>query len=1060
MDLRDQLQKTLGTTYTLERELGGGGMSRVFVADETRLGRKVVVKVLSPELAAGINSERFEREIRVAASLQQANIVPLLSAGDTDGLPYYTMPFVDGESLRARLRAGGAQPLAQVVSVLRDVARALAYAHERGIVHRDIKPDNVLLSGGAAVVTDFGIAKAISASRTLQDGETLTQLGIAIGTPAYIAPEQAAGDPAVDQRADIYSFGCLAYEMLTGQAPFANRSPQRVLAAHLSEAPRPVVELRPDAPPPLASMVMRCLEKDAAARPQTAHELLASLDAATSSGGSPSPAAPLVRRPRAIWRVLLAYALAFVVVAVVAKAAIVGIGLPAWVLPGAIVVMALGLPVIAFTAYAQHVVHRAATVTPVVTPGGTVVPTTTGTMATMALKAGPHVSWRRATIGGAAAVGAFIAFVGVFMLLRAFGIGPAGSLLAAGRISRRAPVLITDFTVTNTDSSLGMVMSDAVRAALSQSSVISLVPPAAVASTLRLMQREPTSKLDLSLAREVAQRQGVRAIADGNVAGVPGGYILSLRLVTADSGVELASFRESGDGPRGLIDAADKLARELRAKIGESLRNIQATPPLEQVTTASLDALRKYSAASRANSLEANYRRSVALAAQAVAIDTSFAAAWRQMSVAMYNAGMPRSGIDSTIERAYRHSDRLPEPERSNTVGSYFFGGPHADRAKALAAFTSAMAHGDSAIAPVNAGEALRSERRFAQAAALNEASIRSHPTGGVARVNLIQLRLDLGQTDAAARTLESMRVDVPGSHDAPFVEAWVDYSMGELDALGKLLDSLSRTGDADWRTFAARERAALALIHGQVAQAERELGQTATSDPDPRQALLDSVTAASIDAWFFGDDERAVRRIDQALARDPLRGLLVADRPYFEIATAYARATRPDKAQAMIAAYRAEVADTALRRLQEPQLHNALGEIALAQNRPRDAIAEFEKGDLAYDGQPATECAPCVEFNLARAFDAAAMADSAIAAYERFIKTPYFNRIEETDPLGLAGAHKRLGELYEAKGDRQRAVSHFQQFLTLWKSADPALQPRVAEVKRRLERLSDSEKP
>src|SRR5204863_10114350 len=245
-DLREQLQTTLTGTYTLERELGGGGMSRVFVADELRLGRKVVVKVLSPELAAGISAERFEREIKLAASLQQANIVPVLSAGDTNGLPYYTMPFVEGESLRARF-AKGPIAITEVLRILGDVARALQYAHERGIVHRDIKPDNVLLSGGTAVVTDFGIAKALSASRTQSGASaTLTQLGTSIGTPAYMAPEQAAGDPDVDHRADIYAFGCLAYELLAGRPPFHGRSPQRVLSAHMSEMPQPVAELRPD----------------------------------------------------------------------------------------------------------------------------------------------------------------------------------------------------------------------------------------------------------------------------------------------------------------------------------------------------------------------------------------------------------------------------------------------------------------------------------------------------------------------------------------------------------------------------------------------------------------------------------------------------------------------------------------------------------------------------------------------------------------------------------------------------------------------------------------------
>ena len=207
-DFRAQLQLALGTAYTLERELGGGGMSRVFVAREAALGRTVVVKVIAPGLAEGVSAERFSREVKLAARLQQANIVPVLSAGSAGTLAYYTMPFVTGESLRARLVSGPSFNAGQAIKLLRDVARALAYAHAEGVVHRDIKPENILLSGGTAVVTDFGIAKALSASRTL-DGSTatgdhgiLTQLGLSLGTPAYMAPEQAAADPNVDHRAD------------------------------------------------------------------------------------------------------------------------------------------------------------------------------------------------------------------------------------------------------------------------------------------------------------------------------------------------------------------------------------------------------------------------------------------------------------------------------------------------------------------------------------------------------------------------------------------------------------------------------------------------------------------------------------------------------------------------------------------------------------------------------------------------------------------------------------------------------------------------------------------
>ena len=276
----------LSGSYTLERELGGGGMSRVFVATEDRLGRRVVVKVLSPELAAGVSAGRFEREIRFAASLQQANIVPLLATGELSGIPFYTMPFVEGESLRARLARSAPLPIGECVDILRDVTRALGYAHAHGVVHRDIKPDNVLLSHGTAVVADFGIAKAISAARTSAGNPTLTDAGSSLGTPSYMSPEQVAGDEQVDHRADLYALGCMAYELLTGRPPFVAPSPQRVLGAHISETPRPVAELRPETPAPLAAIVMKCLAKDPAGRPADAAELSRALEESTGPNAS------------------------------------------------------------------------------------------------------------------------------------------------------------------------------------------------------------------------------------------------------------------------------------------------------------------------------------------------------------------------------------------------------------------------------------------------------------------------------------------------------------------------------------------------------------------------------------------------------------------------------------------------------------------------------------------------------------------------------------------------------------------------------------------------------
>ena len=283
--LTAQLSAALGDKYTVERELGGGGMSRVFLAQERALDRQVAVKVLSPELAHHVSVERFAREIRVAARLQQANIVPVHAAGEIDGFAYYTMPYA-GESLRERLSAERPLPIAVTLGILRDVAKALAYAHANGVVHRDIKPENVLISGGTAQVTDFGVAKAISIARTdvsarsLGD-DSITSEGMALGTPAYMSPEQVSGDPDVGPRADIYSFGVVAYELFAGVHPFSGkRSLAECMAAHVLEMPRGLAEVRRDVPPGLAALVMRCLAKDPRLRFADGAELLVALEQA------------------------------------------------------------------------------------------------------------------------------------------------------------------------------------------------------------------------------------------------------------------------------------------------------------------------------------------------------------------------------------------------------------------------------------------------------------------------------------------------------------------------------------------------------------------------------------------------------------------------------------------------------------------------------------------------------------------------------------------------------------------------------------------------------------
>ena len=308
-ELEQDLQRQLGKAYAIQGELTGGGMSRVFLGNDVALHRKVVIKVMNPALAATVNVERFAREIMLVARLNHPNIVPVLSAGEVNGYPYFIMPFIEGDSLRQRILRG---PLSvrETLAIFKDVARALAYAHGMGVVHRDIKPDNILFGGNAAVVTDFGVAKAVSASRDrgpIRAGQVITGVGISLGTPQYMAPEQAAADPNVDGRADIYALGIVTYEMLVGSPPFHGRTPQALLAAQLTELPAPLASRRYDIPSLVADLIMKCLEKDPADRPRSALELVHLLDDPEVMSSRPAvvPGAAARRSMRAMQKVLL-----------------------------------------------------------------------------------------------------------------------------------------------------------------------------------------------------------------------------------------------------------------------------------------------------------------------------------------------------------------------------------------------------------------------------------------------------------------------------------------------------------------------------------------------------------------------------------------------------------------------------------------------------------------------------------------------------------------------------------------------------------------------------------
>ena len=1061
MSIRDQLQQTLGTAYTLERQLTGGGMSHVFVAEETALRRKVVVKVLPQEVAATVNADRFKREIMVAARLQHPHIVPVLTTGETHGVPYYTMPFVEGESIRAILaRTGVALSITEVIGILRDVAKALAYAHDHGIVHRDIKPDNVLMSGGSATVTDFGIAKAIAASRTdpgsgEQHQPTLTQIGTSIGTPAYMAPEQAAGDPATDHRSDIYSFGCMAYELLAGRPPFVEKSPRRLMGAHMSDIPEDVRSHRPETPVVLAQLVMKCLEKEPNDRPQRAGEIVGVLEGVTSGGGHAAMPASLLGGQGMLQKALVAYTFAFIAVALIAKLAIAAIGLPDWVFPGALLVMALGLPVILFTAYVHHTTRVVATMTPTYTPGGTHTERrSSGTIATMAIKASPYVSWKRTWQGGAYALGGFVLLVAVWMTMRALGIGPAASLFASGRMAANEKLLVADFTSSSADSTLSPVVTDAFRTALAQSRSVSVIEPTEIQAVLRRMQRPASTKVDFPTAREIATREGVKAVVVGEIIGIGNNYAISARLVSPQTGEELTRLRVTANGQDEVLPAIDKLARDLRAKMGESLRQVQATPALERVTTSSLDALKKYVQGSRHMSQGGEFGKGAALLEEAIRLDTTFAMAYRRLSAEYSNRGMvERSG--QLMQKAYDHRARLTDEERYLVEAGYWYRGPRQDMAKTIAAFEAVIdIKPDNYTALNNVAIGYRWQRNFAKAEEVLRRSIVLNGPA-VSYNQLVWTLYQMGKRDEAWRVIAQYDSAYPQANQRLARRGELLFAERKYDSLKTVIDrSLSVIRDSLSRSFYVDFEGRGALVQGKLQESSRlfrqslALGAHVRPDFVVDQAGQDAMTVALVQR----DPPRAGRQLDAALAAHPLEAIPVAERPYVSVALAYGLAGRPERVAAISRSFE-QGAKTIVTYQDDRDRQYIAGAQALAQQNHDEAIRAFRAASEVGD------CLVCGLSMLALAYDRAGQADSAIAVYRRYVDTPDHLRWT-TDPTNLGHSLQRLGELYEAKGDIPNAVKYYREFIDLWKRADPELQPRVAEVRRRISRLGDIETP
>ncbi|HET9232996.1 MAG TPA: serine/threonine-protein kinase, partial [Candidatus Eisenbacteria bacterium] len=920
-DLLSRLQTALADRYAVETEIGRGGMSTVYLARDLRHDRRVALKVLDPALGERVGTEAFLHEMQVTARLQHPLILPLHDSGSADGLLYYVMPFVEGETLRDRLRREGQLPVADAVRIAREIAEALAYAHEKNVMHRDIKPENILLTGGHPLVADFGIARAVQLAedRTIRAGEGVS------GTPAYMSPEQAMGEPG-DARSDVYSLGCVLYEMLTGNPPFVEPTISALMKRVLVEPPVPVRNHRDSIPEGLAEVVHRSLAKIPADRWGTAAELGAALSTAQQTErsipavtGPPPSTGVFILRAAGL---LLAFAMGSFLVLFLVRVLMQQLGLPDWVLPATMVVLAVGLPVLLATLFIQDHVRRVRS--------GSVT----------------HrwFTWRNAVLGGALAFFGLALLVSGYMVSRKTGIGPGASLVSSGVLDERDRILIADFQNSPGDSLLGRTLKEALSVDMAQSPSVTVVPSAQIVQALLRMQRDPHAPLTPDLASELAIREGIKGVLVGDLSPLGTGYVLSAKLLSSQNGDVLVAHREGADGPEELIGAVDRLSKKLRERIGESLKSIRANKPLEQVTTNSLSALTKYSQAIAVTEMGGDQDRAIALLNEAVALDTTFAMAYRKLATVLGNFDRDPVKVYEATMKAFRLRERLPDRERYLTEGSYYRFLNENDKAATSYQKILEMNPGDSwalnnlGVVYTDLGNPARALEYYRRAYAASPSAL--------SLGNIVDTEFRLGRDGDAEKSLQEYGQKYPDAPQTGYRRVMMSSARGDYDLAEKeTLEALELMKQSPF--FHGQIQGGLGFlkaIRGRLDEAERYWRQGAlelreAGDPESSLGVIFNLILA--DVFLREDPRRAQDHLEEILAEVPLQQLTAEERPYLEFVAVYAMVGNVARSRELLSEYEASV-PSLIRKSQEEDLHRAMGTVAMAEHRLDDALHAF----------------------------------------------------------------------------------------------------------------------
>ncbi|MDX1393448.1 MAG: tetratricopeptide repeat protein [Gemmatimonadota bacterium] len=767
---------------------------------------------------------------------------------------------------------------------------------------------------------------------------------------------------------------------------------------------------------------------------------------------------------RSLWQVLGIYVAGSWVALQVVNEVVDSVALPEWVSGAAVVLLVIGFPIVLATAFVQEGVggekREEAPANPASTGEGAVPGTRPASPADppaadiRASSRGAHrrvLTWRNAVVGGVGAFAVLGLATAAFVFMRTAGIGPAATLVAQGVLEARDRILLADFTNRTDDELLAGVVTEALRVDLAQSESVRLAEQSMISGALTRMERPTDTPIDATLARLLAQREGVKAVLTGEIGQVGSSYSLTAQVVEPADGTVLFSHRETADGADGIIDAINRLSRRLRERIGEPLGSLRATPPLERVTTSDLEALRLYTQAVRAIEFDADDERGIALLEEAIAIDTAFAAAYRKLGVTLGNRFEQRDRRIEALIRAYNHRDRLTSSERYMTIASYNTD-VTGDVQAAVTAYENLL-ESDPTYYPAlnNLGIVQFQLRNFERAEELYLRAATAERSSPFPWLNAVWPQVQLGRFDAADASLDSVATAFPGYATVDEYRGKLRVLEGEYDAAIDEWTGLleRRTGDPFYESLVHELIAMVEAAHGRFEEAERRLALAEDADRRrglPGAALEHALTLAWGDLIVFGDTAAALSRVESVLARESVETLPAADRPYLELGDLYAQAGRLAPAREFLAAFESSVpADQRGRGVANDYLRSQAA-IATAEGRTDEALDLIRRSDRG-------GCIPCVHPYFADAYERAGMADSAIAVYEDYVDMTWVDRVY-WDATDRARYLERLGQLYDEKGDLPKAAEYYARFVELWADADPPLQPRVRAADERLQAI------